>query len=208
MKTKKSSSTSVNGGGGEKKGSADFLVVGIGASAGGIQALSEFFANVDRNSGAAYVVILHLSPDHESKLAEVLQQVAPIPVTQVTKRTKIGPDHVYVVSPNKSLAMQDGHIDLNPIETVEERRAPVDIFFRTLADSHGANAVGVILSGTGADGSMGLKRIKEYGGATFVQNPREAEFNEMPRNSIATELVDSILPVAEIPAHIANYRSR
>ncbi|MBV9215894.1 MAG: PAS domain S-box protein [Acidobacteria bacterium] len=184
------------------------LVVGIGASAGGIQALSEFFSNAPKDAGIVYVVILHLSPDHDSHLAHVLQQVTELPVTQVTKETKIRPDHVYVVPPDKSLTLADHKIIVKPIKTVEERRAPVDIFFRTLADTHGPNAVGVILSGTGANGSMGLKRIKEFGGATFAQNPREAEFNEMPRNSIATDLVDMILPVAEIPQHIVKYRDR
>lgn len=185
-----------------------FLVVGIGASAGGIQALSQFFSNVRPDTGMAYVVILHLSPDHDSQLAHVLQQTSKIPVEQVTRKTKIAPNRVYVVPPDRSLAMLDGHIIVNPLKTVEERRAPVDIFFRTLAESHGPNAIGVILSGTGANGSMGLKRIKELGGATFAQNPREAEFNEMPRNAIATSLVDSILPVAEIAEQIITYRNR
>ena len=102
--------------------------------------------------------------------------------------------------------MRDGHIIVSPVNTVEERRAPVDIFFRTLAESHDSRAVAVILSGTGANGSMGIKRVKENGGAAFVQNPQEAEFGEMPRNSIATELVDEILNVAEIPAKIVDYQ--
>ncbi|MFN7928755.1 MAG: CheR family methyltransferase [Blastocatellia bacterium] len=184
----------------------DFLVVGLGASAGGIQALKEFFERVPADSGMAYVVILHLSPDHDSQLAAVLQTVTKIPVTQVTETVRISPNHVYVVSPNQHLEMHDGTITVTPNTLIEERRAPVDIFFRTLAESHGAHAVAVVLSGTGANGSMGLKRIKERGGAAFVQNPREAEFSEMPRNSIATDLVDDILPVAEIPAKIIAYK--
>ena len=186
----------------------NFLVVGIGASAGGIGALRDFFAEVRRDSGVAYIVILHLSPDHDSKLAEVLQTVAKIPVRQVNRKTRIEPNQVYVVPPNKGLGVEDGHISIRPIKNIEERRAPVDIFFRTLAETHKSRAVAVVLSGTGANGSMGLKRVKEFGGAAFVQDPREAEFNEMPRNSIATELVDSILPVAEIPAQILGYRDR
>jgi two-component system, chemotaxis family, CheB/CheR fusion protein len=186
----------------------NFLVVGIGASAGGIGALRDFFSKVPEDSGIAYIVILHLSPDHDSKLADVLQNVASIPVRQVTKRTGIEPNHVYVVPPNKSLGIEDGHITIRKTKSVEERRAPVDIFFRKLAETLQSRAVAVILSGTGANGSMGMKRIKEFGGAAFVQNPREAEFNEMPRNSIATELVDSILPVAEIPQRILAYRDR
>jgi hypothetical protein len=182
-----------------------FLVVGIGASAGGIQALKQFFENVRPNSGIAYVVILHLSPDHESKLAEILQIASRIPVTQVNEAVAVKPDQVYVVPPNKSMTMSDGHINILPLSTIEERRAPVDIFIRTLADSHGPRSVAVVLSGTGANGSMGLKRVKEFGGAAFVQNPGEAEFDEMPRNAIATDLIDAVLPVAQIPERIVAY---
>ncbi|HEX8097286.1 MAG TPA: chemotaxis protein CheB, partial [Pyrinomonadaceae bacterium] len=182
-----------------------FLVVGIGASAGGIQSLKEFFSRVPPDSGMAYVVILHLSPDYESRLAEVLQSATPLPVTQVKERVRVEPDHVYVISPNRSLAMVDGHLTLSAIKRVEERRAPVDIFFRTLAESKHERAVCVILSGTGADGSMGMKRIKETGGVCIVQDPAEAEYSDMPRNSVATGLVDYVLPVAEIPAKIVAY---
>jgi two-component system CheB/CheR fusion protein len=182
------------------------LVVGLGASAGGIQALKEFFENVPADSGLAYVVILHLSPDHDSRLASVLQTVTQIPVTQVTKQVKVEPNHVYVLPPNQHLEMMDDRIVVSPNTLIEELRAPVDIFFRTLAESHDSRAVAVILSGMGANGSMGLKRVKERGGVCFVQNPREAEFNEMPRNAIATELVDDVLPVAEIPQKIIAYK--
>ena len=185
----------------------NFLVVGIGASAGGVQALQEFFRNVDKDSGCAYVVILHLSPDHDSQLVELLKTVAAIPVTTVNRKTKVVPNHVYVVSPNKHLMMLDGNVTVSENISVEERRAPIDIFFRTLADSQGSNAVCVVLSGSGANGSNGLKKIKENGGAAFVQNPKEAEFSEMPRNSIETELVDAILPVSEIPAQILVYKN-
>jgi PAS domain S-box-containing protein len=185
----------------------EFMIVGIGASAGGIQALQEFFSKVPQDSGMAYVVILHLSPDHDSQLASVLQQQTPIPVAQVIERTAIKPDHIYVVPPNRHLTMEEGFIAVSINQRMEDRRAPVDIFFRTLADQHGPRAISVILSGTGANGSMGLKRIKERGGATYVQNPREAEFNEMPRNAIATELVDEVLNVGEIPARIISYRN-
>jgi two-component system CheB/CheR fusion protein len=186
----------------------DFLIVGLGASAGGIQALQEFFRHVPADSGMAYVVILHLSPDHDSKLAEVLQQAAAIPVSQVTEKVTVKANHVYIVPPDKHLTMQERSISVSPNISIEDRRAPVDIFFRSLADSLGTQAVCVVLSGTGANGSMGLKRIKEQGGTAFVQNPREAEFNEMPRNSIATNLVDEVLRVAEIPGKIIAYSKR
>ena len=191
----------------ESAASNKFLVVGIGASAGGIQALKKFFEHVPADSGIAYVVILHLSPTHDSKLAEVIAVSAKIPVLQVHEKVKIAPDCIYVVPPNQHLVMEDGHINVSPNIQTEDRRAPVDIFFRTLAETHGPHAVCVILSGTGANGSMGLKRIKENGGAAFVQNPREAEFNEMPRNAISSDMVDAVLPVADIPAKIINYKN-
>jgi two-component system CheB/CheR fusion protein len=206
MKKSKPQKSARGNGAGRATGGHEFLTVGIGASAGGIQALKEFFENVPAHSGVAYVVILHLSPDHDSRLAEVLQTVAQIPVTQVKERVKVEPDHVYVVPPNQHLGMYDGHIVVEQNVSVEERRAPVDIFFRTLAESHHARAIAVVLSGTGANGSMGIKRVKERGGAAFVQNPREAEFSEMPRNSIATELIDAVLNVREIPAKIIAYK--
>ena len=187
---------------------SDFLVVGLGGSAGSIPSFREFFRNVPSDSGMAYVVILHLSPQHESHLAEVLQGSASIPVTQVEEGVTVEPNHVYVIPPNKSLALADGKLQVSDMTGYEQRRAPVDIFFRTLADTHDARGVCVILSGTGADGSMGLRRIKEYNGLVLVQDPGEAEFDEMPRSSIATGLVDYVLPVAEMPRKIAAYREQ
>ena len=186
----------------------DFLVVGLGASAGGIKAFKEFFANVPPASGMAYVVILHLSPEHESHLAEVLQFATEMPVTQVQDAVKIEPNHVYVIPPNKSLAMSDGRLALSEIKRIEERRAPVDIFFRTLAESKDSHAVCVVLSGTGSDGSMGMKRVKEMGGVCITQEPKEAEYSDMPRHSMATGFVDYVLPVAEIPRKIVAYKEQ
>ncbi len=185
----------------------DFLVVGIGASAGGINALKTFFENVPKDSGMAYVVILHLSPDFESKLAEILQATAKIPVNQIKDaRVRIEPNCVYVIPPNKRLEMVNGYLKLSKYKRKEERRSPVDIFFRTLAETKKERAVSVILSGTGPNGSMGMKHIKEKGGVCIVQSPTEAEYSEMPNNSIATGLVDYILPVAEIPEKVLAYR--
>jgi two-component system CheB/CheR fusion protein len=180
-------------------------VVGLGASAGGIKALKEFFANVHSQAGIAWVVILHLSPDHESHLAEVLQTTAPVPVTQVNEQVEIEPNHVYVVPPNKSLEIKDDTLILREMTRVEQRRSPVDVFFRALADAHGSQSVAVVLSGTGPNGSAGIKRIKEYDGLTIAQDPAEAEYSDMPNNSIATGLVDFVLPVGQIPAHITAY---
>ena len=189
-------------------GDENFLVVGIGASAGGIRALRTFFTNVPGHTRIAYVVILHLSPDHDSQLAEVLQNVSLLPVTKVEQRLAVEPDHVYVIPPNKGLEMKDGYIDVLEMTSNEMRRAPIDIFFRTLAQSHGPRAVSVVLSGTGANGSMGMKRIKEMGGLCIVQDPVEAEYDDMPRHSLATGLVDYVLRVGQIPARILAYREQ
>jgi two-component system CheB/CheR fusion protein len=185
-----------------------FLVVGLGASAGGIGVLKEFFRHVPPTTGNAYVVILHLSPEHESLLSEILQAVATIPVAQVTERVRMKPDHAYVIAPNKSLSVLDGHLTVSDVVSFETRRAPVDIFFRTLAEAKNAHAVCVVLSGTGPDGSMGLKRVKERGGIAIAQDPREAEFSDMPENAVATGLIDYVLPVGEIPKKIQAYQER
>lgn len=190
----------------KNKESKAFPIVALGASAGGVQALMQFFSHVPADSGMAYVVILHLSPDHDSKLAELLSQVTSLPVIQLTKKEEILANRVYIIPPNKHLRMEGECITVSPNLREEDRRAPIDIFFRTLAEAQGPRALCVILSGTGANGSMGLKRIKEWGGAAFVQNPREAEYNEMPRNAIATDLIDEVLPVTEIPKRLVSYR--
>jgi two-component system CheB/CheR fusion protein len=180
-------------------GNIGFLVVGVGASAGGITALKHFFSRVSEDSGIAYVVILHLSPQHLSNLAAVLQSETRVPVTQVTEAVKIQPDHVYVIPPTKYLTIQNEHIEL--VEPVRLRggHTSIDLFFRSLADAYRKDAVAIILSGTGADGTLGLGRIKENGGFAIAQDPAEAEYDGMPRNAIDTGLVDLILPAAEIP---------
>src|SRR5690242_1281919 len=112
----------------EAESNENFLVVGLGGSAGGVQALRDFFSQVPAQTGMAYVVILHLSPDHDSQLAEVLQSAALLPVTKVEQRVRVQPDHVYVIPPNKSLEIHDGYIDVSQMTSNEVRRAPVDIF--------------------------------------------------------------------------------
>jgi two-component system CheB/CheR fusion protein len=195
----------MGGGARSEPRSHSLLVVGIGASAGGIEALRAFFSKVPARSGAAYVVILHLSPDHDSKLAEVLQTAAAIPVTQVTQPVHIQADHVYVVPPSRRLEIADGMLTLSEVTQREHRRSPVDVFFRALADAHGSRSVGIILSGTGPNGSAGLKRIKEYCGLTIAQLPEEAAYTDMPNHAIATGQVDLVLPVADMPERIAAY---
>jgi len=186
---------------------ADALtVVGVGASAGGVQALQEFFNDVPRNTGLAFVVVLHLSPDYESHLADVLRTISRIPVEQINGPVRVEPDHVYVIPPSKHLIMIGGMLHLQDIEQPQGRRIAIDRFFRTLADTHGPQSVGVVLSGMGEDGALGLKQLKEVGGLTVAQEPGEAEYDAMPRHAINTGLIDYVLPARAIVEQIILYR--
>ncbi|HEU4753386.1 MAG TPA: chemotaxis protein CheB, partial [Armatimonadota bacterium] len=177
-------------------------IVGIGASAGGLEALKRFFAAVPGDSGLPYVVVVHLPVQRESRLAELLQPHACIPVMQVTGSTLLEPDQVYVIPPGQNLSAVDSHLHLSSIEERREHRAPIDHFFRTLAEAFDGHAVGVVLTGTGSDGALGARRIREKGGIVIVQDPDEAQFDGMPRSALDTGVVDLVLPVAEIPARI------
>lgn len=188
------------------KQNQEFLVVGIGASAGGIQALERFFEHTPSDSNLAYVVILHLSPEHESNLPAMLQRKTSMPVIQVQERTKVEPNQVYVIPPAKHLVMEDGHIDLAEPDQQKGRRVPIDLFFRTLAEAYKPHAIGILLSGTGTDGTIGIRRIKEKGGIAIAQDPMEAEYDAMIRSVITAGLIDFILPVAEIPEKLIALR--
>jgi len=170
-------------------------VVGIGASAGGLQALKQFFSAVPTDSGISYVVVVHLPTDRESHLADLLQAHARMPVMQVTELTPLEPNQIYVVPPGRNLSAVDSHLRLAPLEADRRDRAPVDHFFRTLAESFDGQAVAVVLTGTGSDGAQGVRRIRECGGIVVVQDPEEAEFDGMPRSAINTGAVDLVLPL-------------
>ena len=146
----------------------------------------------------AFVVILHLSPKHESNVDAILQRATRMPVKQVTERLAIEANHVYVISPTRELLMSDGELRVAEGERPRGRHVAIDVFFRTLAQVHKALAVSVVLSGTGSDGALGLTRIKEQGGITLVQSPDDAEYDGMPLSAIATGMVDLVLPVAEM----------
>jgi len=148
----------------------EITVVGIGASAGGLKTLQGFFEALPDPTGMAYVVITHLHPEHESHLAEILQKGTQMPVRQVNGLIKVEKDHVYVIPPNRGLVMEDSKIDTNEFKEPRGQRAPIDYFFRSLTKGH-SNSVGIILSGGGTDGSVGVKAIKEVGGLLMVQQP-------------------------------------
>jgi two-component system CheB/CheR fusion protein len=176
-----------------------FPVVGIGASAGGLPALLRFFENMPQHSGMAYVVILHLSPKHKSSADHVLQRATRMPVVQVLESVKIEADHVYVIPPNQHLTMVDGLLILSALDRPRGAHIAIDLFFRTLAEVHRERAVAIVLSGTGSDGAVGLKRIKEKGGVTIAQLPADAEHDGMPEAAIGTGVVDFVLPVVDMP---------
>src|SRR5262245_43357529 len=171
-------------------------VVGIGASAGGLAALKVFLERVPADSGLAFVVVVHLSPDHESHLAELLQPHARVPVEQVSQTTLLQPNRVYIIPPNANLNAIDTPLRLTKLEERRQERAPIDHFFRTLASTHDGHAIAVILTGSGSDGTLGVQDIKANGGVVIVQDPAEAEYDGMPQSAIATGLVDFVLPVA------------
>jgi len=188
----------------DREASDGLLVVGIGASAGGLKALEAFFSHLPETPGMAFVVIVHLSPEHESQMAALLQQHTVMPVAQVSGPVHVEAGHVYVIPPGKVLSMTDGHIHLS--DRSQHGHAPIDLFFRTLAETHGRHAVAVVLSGTGSDGAVGLGRVKERGGLTMAQSPEEAEYDTMPRSAVATGHVELVLPVAEMARTLQEYR--
>ncbi|MDQ0126529.1 two-component system CheB/CheR fusion protein [Pseudomonas lini] len=177
----------------------DFPVVGIGASAGGLQAIKLFFENMPQDNGMAFVIILHLSPDHQSFADKIIQESTRMPVLQVTETVPIEKNRVYVISPAQRLTMNDGVLEVRVCEPDQGRNASIDLFFRDLADVHRERAFCLVLSGSGSDGAVGLSRIKEQGGVTLAQAPEDAEFDSMPRAAIDTRLVDLVLPVVEMP---------
>jgi two-component system CheB/CheR fusion protein len=180
-------------------------VVGIGGSAGAIPALGRFLEGVTVPSGLVYVVILHLSADHESTLAELLQRHTTMPVVQVRESVDVERDTVYVIPPGRALGMRDGRLEVGELPRAQPRHVAVDLFFRTLAESHGSHATAIVLSGLDGDGAVGIKRIKERGGLTIAQDLDEAEYSGMPRSAIATGMVDWVLPVAEMGRRVARY---
>jgi two-component system CheB/CheR fusion protein len=182
--------------------SHNFPIVGIGASAGGLEALELFFGNMPRDNGMAFVVIQHLDPTHEGIMPELLQRITPMMVYQASDGLKVKPNCVFVIPPNKSLSILNGALQLfDPVET-RGLRLPVDIFFRSLADDCLDKSIGIVLSGMGSDGSLGLKAIKEKNGIVLVQDPASAKFDSMPRNATGSVIADIVAPADELPAKL------
>jgi two-component system CheB/CheR fusion protein len=167
----------------------NFPIVGIGASAGGLDAFKRLLTAIPENSGMAYVLVQHLDPSHDSMLPEILQRVTKIPVHEITDDINLAPDHIYIIPENKILTSTDGVLQLAPREK-NILNLSIDIFFTSLAEVHKEFAIGVVLSGTGKDGTKGLKAIKDYGGICIAQDLESAAYEGMPENAINEGVVD------------------
>jgi chemotaxis methyl-accepting protein methylase len=182
-----------------------FPVIGIGASAGGLEALELFLENVPENSGMAFVIIQHLDPNRKGMMVELLQRATALPVFQVQEQMTVQPNSVYVIPPNKDMSIFHGVLHLFEPAAPRGLRLPIDYFFRSLADDQQERSIGVILSGMGSDGTLGLGAIKERGGAVFVQDPASAKFDSMPNSAIENGLADVVAPVEGLPAKIISF---
>jgi len=184
----------------------NFPIIGIGASAGGLDAFKRLLTAIPEVSGMAYVLVQHLDPTHESILPEILQRVTTIPVLEITDDIHLAPDHIYVIPSSKMLFSTDGVLKLIEREK-KVLNLSIDIFFTSLAEVHKEFAVGVVLSGTGSDGTLGLKAIKEHGGISMVQDSESAAYDSMPQSAVNAGVVDFILAPEKIPQQLLEIRS-
>jgi two-component system CheB/CheR fusion protein len=185
-----------------------FPVVGIGTSAGGLEALEHFLSHVPKSSGVAFVIVQHLDPTRKGIMPELLSRITIMKVIQVKDRTPVRPDNVYVIPPNKDMSILHGVLHLLDPASPRGLRLPIDFFLRSLAQDQQEHSVGVILSGMGSDGTLGLRAIKEKGGLVLVQEPATAKFDGMPRSAIDAGLADIVAPVDELPRRILAYLKR
>jgi two-component system CheB/CheR fusion protein len=182
-------------------------IIGIGASAGGVEALEQFFKSLPAGNGLAFVVLTHLPPDRESMLSEILGRAARMPAIEARDGEKVEAEHVYVLPPSAILTIREGRLQLRRTGPADRVRAPIDVFFTSLAEDQAEHAIGIVLSGGGHDGTLGLKAIKEHGGLTIAQgtNVTRPRFAEMPSSAVAAGIVDLELPVETIPERIIGY---
>src|ERR1700756_1033364 len=192
-------------GGGSPLGHDSFPVVGVGASAGGLDAFRTLLAALPPGTGMAFILIQHLDPTHASMMVDLLAGHTPMKVQQAADGMPLEREHVYLIPPGAYLSVQGGALRLSEPRERHGARLPFDFFLRSLAEELGDRAICVILSGTGGDGSLGLKAIKEKGGLVIVQDPGEGEYDGMPRSAIMTGAVDLVLPVANIPEILTKY---
>lgn len=181
------------------------FVIGLGASAGGLEAFERFFTHTPIDANMAYVLIQHLDAEHVSILPELIARFTQMPVSQITDNLPVEPNHVYVIPANCNLALQQGRLILSTLEPKRGNRLPIDFFFHSLASDQGERAIGIVLSGTGSDGCLGIEAIRSAGGIVIAQSPESAAYDGMPKSALATGMVDATLPPEAMPAELIRY---
>ena len=179
------------------------VIVAIGASAGGVQALQNFFSAIPATTGVAFIVVMHLDPEHRSELSAIVAARTPMPVVQVEQRARLEPNRVYVIPPDRRLQVVDHELSATEFEEPRGQRSPIDFLFRSVAQQLG-DGFAVVLSGAGSDGTLGVRAVKEAGGIILVQDPNEAEYSSMPRSAIETGVVDFVLPVRDLAKRLTD----
>jgi PAS domain S-box-containing protein len=186
-------------------GAPEFVIAALGASAGGLEPLETFFKHMPADAGIAFVIIQHLAPDHPTALPQLLGRHTAMPVEEAQDKTQVVPNRVYIIPPNATLTIEKGMLGVRTPAEARGSRTPIDGFFNSLAEDRGDHAVCIMLSGTGTDGTLGLRAIKEYGGMAMAQTLDSAKYDAILRSAIATGLVDHVLPVEEMPAKLLDY---
>jgi two-component system CheB/CheR fusion protein len=186
----------------DHSGIDSFPVVGVGASAGGLDAFKRLIKALPENPGIALILVQHLEPTHDSMLTDLLQKVSRIPIQQITDNVVVEPNHIYIIPPNRTLTAFDGRLQLSPRPPKDMKHMPIDVFFNSLAEVHQEQAIGVVLSGSAADGTHGLRQIKDHGGLTFAQDPESATFTGMPQSAIDAGVADFVLAPEQIAVQL------
>jgi two-component system CheB/CheR fusion protein len=183
----------------EQRGVAPYPIVGIGASAGGLEAFEQFFGAMPADSGIAVVLVPHLDPSHTSILSEILQRCTGMPVVEAQDQMAVLPNRVHVIPPNRDMAIFHGILQLSVPDVPRGQRMPIDAFLRSLAEDQGEQAVGIILSGTGTDGTLGLRAVLGNGGLTLVQDPATAKYSGMPASAIHAGYASQVVAAQDMP---------
>ncbi|HEX9023654.1 MAG TPA: chemotaxis protein CheB, partial [Geobacteraceae bacterium] len=189
----------------KSKAKGPLYVVGIGGSAGALEAFEQFFTAMPGDSGLAFVLVPHLDPTHKGMMPELLQRFTTMKVEQVEDGMRVEPDRVYVVPPNRDMSILHGSLQLLEPSAPRGLRLPIDFFLRHLADDQGVRAICILMSGMGTDGTLGLKAVKEKLGMSMVQDPVTAKFEGMPRSALDTGMVDYTAPANELPARLLEF---
>jgi two-component system CheB/CheR fusion protein len=191
-----------------KMSDGGFPIAGIGASAGGLEAIEQFFTHMPTNAGIAFILVSHLDPSHASMMTDLIGRFTKIAVVEAGEGMQVEPDHIYVIPPNRNMAMFHKTLHLSVPDHPRGLRMPIDFFFRSLAEDQGERAICIVLSGTGSDGTLGLRAISGAGGMSMVQDPASAKYDGMPESAIKTGLADYILPAEKMPEQLIGYIAR